>query len=110
MNRILLLIPAALAGCAMPQWHHANFSPAQFDQDRYQCTVQAREMYPVAMAGQSNMMPPPATRTNCTAMGNQVNCTNQQGYQMPVYQYDRNQPYRDNAFSYCMRARGYWRQ
>lgn len=110
MRNALIVALVALSGCAMPRWHHVNFTPAQFDQDRYQCTMQARDMYPVAMTGQPTLMPPPATRTNCTALGNQLNCTSQQDYQMPTYQYDRNQPYRDNAFGYCMRARGYWRQ
>lgn len=103
-----LILCILLAGCASKPWQHPTATPAQFNQDNYECHMQASAMYPAAMTS-ANFNQPAPVRTNCTAMGNTMNCTTQQqANQIPPVQYDQNQIARSNAQGQCLRARGYY--
>lgn len=102
---ILLLVP--LVGCAN-QWRHPTATAAQFHNDRYECTIQANAMYPVAMASTTTSYQAPST-TRCTGFGNTTSCTTTPGYQAPTYQYDANATQRNGFVSDCLKARGYKR-
>jgi hypothetical protein len=106
MRRLLILAAVALTGCAAPRWYHPTASAAQFNQDRYECTMQANALFPPAMTNTSTGVPP-TTRTNCTAMGNQMSCTSRQNPTFPIQQFDQNAIPRNHSQRDCLYARGY---
>jgi hypothetical protein len=106
MRILSLAAVVALTGCAMGQWHHPTATAAQFDQDQYECQMRANAMVPVNMTKTAIGAPPPTT-TNCTAFGNQLNCTSRQASSMPITQYDQNQIPRARVRDQCLAARGY---
>lgn len=105
MRASTVLAILALSGCAS-QWKHPTATPAQLDQDTYQCTMQAQAMYPPMAASTQLGSGGPAVGT-CTGMGNQVTCVSRPGAQAPVIPYDMNAIPRNNAIRSCLYARGY---
>ena len=117
---LLLASAAVLAGCMAPkQWHGGPGGAAQFNQDSYDCQLQAANMYPAAMVQQMtsagvNAAPPPV-QTNCSVIGNQINCnSNRVGADASIYNrppsymtVDANAGSRDGAVVSCLYARGY---
>lgn len=109
MKRLVLWgLCAALAGCAAPRWYKPGAGQQDFDRDTYQCEMEAMMAFPVAMVEQPNAMQP-TTRTTCTSMFNQMNCTSSQGPVYPGYRYDANAIPRSNMIPRCLRARGWAR-
>lgn len=100
----LLAAGFALSGCG--GWSRPNTTEAQFYEDRLQCEQQANNMYPPAMSAIGQGYQAPA-RTNCTAFGNQMNCTTTPGAYTPPAQLDVNSIARANAFSGCMKSKSY---
>ena len=121
----LVAVVTALGGCATSGgWYRPNTSADQYYPDAYQCQQAAASSYPVAMV--QRMTSPgyqapqsQSSQSNCTVIGNQVNCTSQQtGNSAAVFnrppQYiseDANAENRSYAMRSCLLAKGYrWRQ
>ena len=68
--RILILLVLFLTGCAT-EWMHPTASNEQFYQDRRECSNYSQGIERTIVAARSA---PPVYDTNCTRMGNNVNC------------------------------------
>jgi hypothetical protein len=106
MRLVVAILAASLAGCA--GWKHPTSSDADFNRDRYQCQSETAGNFPVTQTSMGPGYQAPS-RTNCTAYGNQANCTTTPGAYVPAPMQDTNAMPRAFAFDSCMRARGYTR-
>ncbi len=101
-----------LAGCANlgHVWHRDNTTEAEFNQDRYQCTVEATRAYPAQnipiTTGGGYQTP---VQTNCVSVGNNVNCTSYGGERVaPTTTWiDANAGNQSAMVEQCLKARGY---
>lgn len=98
-----------LNGCAIG-WSRPDTTEADFYQDRYECTQQAAQMYPVMMyqrtIGSGYQQ---SAQTNCTSYGNNTNCTTFGGNYVPpvTVPTDANLNNRNVALSSCLKSKGY---
>ncbi len=92
-------------------------------QVRFNCEQDAARMYPPVMVQRMTSpgyqpLPSQSTQTNCTSIGNQINCTSQpSGVDTSIYKQqptyvteDSNAISRNSAFQSCLSAKGYRRQ
>lgn len=127
MNRglqTLVFVPilGLLAGCAQYQWRKQGSTREQFNQESYECQMQAAAAFPAAIVSQqmTSGYQTPAV-TNCTSSGSaygsygnvygnsNTNCTTTPGQTVRpvVYTSDANQENRAQASKACLYARGY---
>lgn len=71
---VVLLLVAALGGCAQTQWVNRGSPNANFHADKLNCEIQARTQFPDIVYKPAP--PQPATyTTNCSRLGNTTRCT-----------------------------------
>lgn len=112
----LLVSVVLLGGCAAAQWNRPETDEAQFNQDRYQCQLDAASMYPVPNASPATT--PGPLLTDCTTYGASTSCTTRQGPARPdFYAQGQNSGAalgamlgRGAAFNSCLESKGYRRQ
>jgi hypothetical protein len=79
---VVLLLVAALGGCAQTQWVNRGSPNANFHADKLNCEIQARTQFPDVVVRPSPQQPP-TYMTNCSRLGSSVSCTS-----TPVQQED----------------------
>ncbi len=101
-----------VVGCANlgNAWYRSNTSEAEFNQDRYQCTVEASRASPpqnFQMVTGSGYQTP--VQTNCISNGNNVNCTSYGGERVaPTTTWiDANAVNQSAMVELCLKAKGY---
>lgn len=108
-----LAIPLVLTACAQFQWLKPGATQQDFNRDSYECTTEAARTFPaMAVSYQITNGSTQPAYTNCSGVGNSVNCTTTGGGYKPGQSVvvDANKNNRDNAAYQCMLARGWTRQ
>lgn len=111
INSIIILgISISLAGCNVG-WMKPGATRAEFNQDRYDCQIEAAKTYPVSMVQRTvstGYQTPAQTQCNNAGYGN-FNCTTTGGNYVPpsTITEDVNMNNRSAAFHSCMQAKGY---
>jgi hypothetical protein len=71
---VVLILVAALSGCAQTQWVNRGNTNANFHADKLNCEIQARTQFPDIVYRPAP--PQPATYiTSCSRLGNTTHCT-----------------------------------
>lgn len=105
-----MFLALAVAGCAQYEWQKYGATQADFNQDRYQCQMEAASAYPTAAVTQqirAGYVGP--STTNCSNWGYSVTCSTTPGQVVAplTTTVDVNQDNRGQAAKACMYARGY---
>jgi len=95
-----------LVGCAGMGWSKPGSSQADFYNDKNDCDRQAAQTFPVAMGSTGSGYQAPTT-TNCTRVGNNVDCTSFPGAYSAPQQQDMNAMPRLNYVTSCLKSKGY---
>ena len=111
--RILMVIICLSFGlaCAKPMvWVKPNSTQDDFNRDKYTCTLQSAQAFPVLIQQQTIVEGyTTPSQTSCNTYKGQTNCTTSPGiYQPPVTSnVDLNLKNRDDAFNLCMTVKGW---
>lgn len=99
----------ALSGCANRAWVNPAASPEQASVDASACRRLAYREHPVFIEAERDALAGPVA-TSCTSAGidnARAPCAINQATRLDVRQRDRNERPRQQAFSACLRERGY---
>ena len=112
MNRavLFLVVMLGVAGCANRSWYHPSKSQDEFHQEKYSCTQQAAQTYPVLIQQESyGVARTTPSQTTCITTYGQVKCTTTPGTYTPppTNAVDVNEGNRNNAFNSCMNSMGW---
>lgn len=112
MNRaiLFLVVMLSVAGCANKSWYHASKGQNEFSQDKYSCTQQSAQAFPVVARQKSyGVGYTTPSQTSCTTTFGQLNCTTNPGSYTPppTSTVDVNEDNRNNAFNSCMNSMGW---